>query len=154
MSKVKPWLLLAVIFIAGMVAGAALTIALAPHGKRPQGLTRQMMDQLTKQLDLTPDQQAKVLPILTDSSRELLTVRREQFEKMSKIIEKTNQQLAGVLTPEQQAKLAKMQKEMEENRDKMFPGRKRAGGPPQGPGPGGPPPGTPPPGQDAPPPPQ
>ena len=151
MRKVKPWLFIAVIFIAGAVAGAALTMSFGPPFRHLpfQAMNKQWMDRLTKELDLTADQQAKIQPIVTDSANQLQAVRREQFEKVTKIVDTTNKAIAAVLTPEQRQKLEKIESEMDQNRDKIFPGHKRmwdhGGPPPGGPGqhwpPGGPRPG-------------
>ncbi len=139
MSKVKPWLFIAVIFIAGAITGAALTMGFGPPFRHNplQAMNKLWMSRLTQELNLTPDQQAKIQPIVTDSADQMQKVRRDQFEQMTKIIDATNKAIAAILTPDQQQKLAKMESEMDQNRDKMFPGHKRMheyGGPPGGPG--------------------
>jgi Spy/CpxP family protein refolding chaperone len=114
----KPWFYLAVIFLAGGVTGASLVVGLGPRFSHPP-TDRQMrntwMLNLTRRLNLTADQQAKIEPILTDAHR-------NEVEQISQIMKKANDQVAAVLTPDQQAELQKMQKEMEQNRDRMFPG--------------------------------
>ena len=149
MSKWKPWLLLAVIFVVGMVTGSALTMWLGPHFMHPPGardMKSHWMMQLTRQLNLTADQQAKIDPIVTEADHQIQSMRRDEAGNISQIMEKTNQQIAAILTPGQQAELQKMEKEMDQNRDMMFPGRKRPWGQSHG-GPGGmmPPPPPPPP---------
>jgi Spy/CpxP family protein refolding chaperone len=141
--KLKPWLFLAMIFIAGIMTGAALTIGLGPHFKSNPG-AQQMKSRwrahLTERLNLTADQQSKIEPILTDSENKIQEARKTNMETVSQIIQKTNAQIAAILTPDQQAQLEKMSKEMDQNRDRMFPGHHSWGGPHGGPG-SGPPPG-------------
>ena len=125
LSRVKPWLLLALIFGVGMVTGASLTIALAPRFEHPPGgpqIRTHWMMHLTQRLNLTPDQQAKIQPILADAEQQILSVHRDELGQVAQIIDKTNSQIASILTPEQQVQLQQMSKEMEMNRERMFPG--------------------------------
>jgi Spy/CpxP family protein refolding chaperone len=143
--KLKPWLFLSLIFIAGIMTGTALTVVYSSHFLKPPG-AQQMKDRwktlLIQRLNLNADQQAKIEPILTDSENQIQVARRDNMQTVSQIIEKTNAQIAAILTPNQQAALEKMSKEMmDRNRDR-FPGHMHQwGGPHGGPGgPGGPPP--------------
>jgi len=158
--KVKPWLVLAVIFIAGILTGVSLTIVVGPRFKQApeqRDMRKHWLMYLTHELDLTPDQQAKIQPILTDANSELQSVHHDEMRRGAQIFKGVHEQIAALLTPEQQVKLQKMESE----RQKMFSGYMRAWGAPHD-GPGGmfkhnepdaivPPP--PPPGQPAPPPP-
>jgi Spy/CpxP family protein refolding chaperone len=143
--KLKPWLFLSMIFVAGILTGSALTIVYSAHFLKPPGaqqMKSRWMALLTQRLNLTPDQQAKIAPILTDSDNQIQAARRDNMQTVSQIIEKTNSQIAAILTPDQQAALAKMSKEMmDRNRDR-FPGHMHQWGGPHGGsgGPGGPPP--------------
>ena len=128
MSKWKSWLFLAVIFVAGIVTGSALTLWLAPrfmHHPGPSQLKQVWLAHLTRQLNLTPDQQAKIDSILTEADRNIQRARREEADNIAQIIEDTNKQIEPILTPAQQAELQKMQKDMERDRDRMFPGHKQ-----------------------------
>ncbi len=150
-SKLKPWLFITLIFVAGIMTGAALTIALSTHFFKPPGaqqMKSRWMMYLTRQLNLTADQQAKVDPILTDSENQMQAARKDNADRVSQIIQKANAQIAAILTPEQQDALEKMSKDMESRRDMMFPGHKHPWGCPHGGpdgqgGPSGPPPPTP-----------
>jgi len=131
-STLKPWLILAVIFIAGGVTGSALTLGLASHFTHSRGskqLNHEWLVYLTHELKLTPDQQTKVEPILTDADTLIQAARREQAANVAVIIKKTNDQIAVLLTPAQQTELQRVEKDMDRSRDKMFPGWKRAWSP-------------------------
>jgi Spy/CpxP family protein refolding chaperone len=118
-SLLKPWLLLAVIFVLGVVTGAALTIGLGPrfmHAPGAQQMKRLWMEHLTKRLNLTADQQAKIQPILADADTKIHALHRDEVDRFSQIFKETDDQISALLTPAQQAELQKMESE----REKMF----------------------------------
>ena len=63
------------------------------------------LEQLTDGLNLTPDQQAKVQPIIDQARPQIAEVHREAMQKIKTIITSTASQLRPLLTPEQQKKL-------------------------------------------------
>ena len=129
-SKLKSWLLLAVIFIVGILTGSALTISLGSHFRHPPGaqqMKRLWMAQLVLQLNLTVDQQAKIQPILADASTKLQSVHRDEVERGSQIIKAAHDQISALLTPKQKVELQKMESE----REKMFSGHMRPWGAPR-----------------------
>jgi Spy/CpxP family protein refolding chaperone len=156
-TKLKPWLVLAVIFLAGILTGVGLTIGLGAHFKHAPEPREKMhlFDFLNHRLNLTADQQAKVQPITVDAETKLHALHHEELERGSQIFKAMDDQISVLLTPAQQAELQKV----ESDRQKMFSGHMHPWGAPGGPshheGPGGnPPPGSspppPPPGQPAP----
>jgi len=152
-SKLKPWLVLGVIFIAGILTGVALTIGLGPHFMHPSGMQqmkRHWMDNLVERLHLTADQQTKIQPILADAKTKMQSLHRDEVERGSEIIKAAHDQISALLTPGQKLEMQKMESE----REKMFLDQMRPGGPPRdggerhhhdGPdeGPAPPPPGAP-----------
>jgi Spy/CpxP family protein refolding chaperone len=135
-SQVKPWLLLSVIFIVGIVTGSALTIGLASHFRHQPGaqqINRLWMAQLVQRLDLTADQQAKIQPILVDAKIKIQSLHRDEVERGSQIFQAANEQISALLTPEQKVEMQKMESE----REKMFLGHLRPWGPPHDGGAGG-----------------
>ncbi len=123
-AKFKPWLLLGVIFIVGVVTGSALTIGLAPHFMHPPGelpMRRHWMAYLNQRLNLTADQQAKIQPIVADAETRFHSLHRDEVERGSQIYKAANGQIAALLTPEQKVELQKMESE----REKMFSGHMR-----------------------------
>jgi Spy/CpxP family protein refolding chaperone len=139
-SQLKPWLLLAVIFIVGVVTGSALTFGLGSHFlHRPgqqqipgaQQINRLWMAQLVQRLELTSDQQAKIQPILTDAKTRIQSLHRDEMEHGSQIMKAAHDQISALLTPEQKVELQKMEAE----REKMFLDHMRPwGSPHEGPG--------------------
>jgi Spy/CpxP family protein refolding chaperone len=130
-SKLKPWLVLAIIFIAGILTGVSLTIGLGPHFKRPpeqHGSKDHLFDFLTQRLKLTADQQAKVQPITTDAETKLHSLHHEELERGSQIFKAMDDQISVLLTPQQQAEL----QQVEGEREKMFSGHMHPWGSPGG----------------------
>ena len=135
-SKFKPWLLLGVIFIVGVVTGSALTIGLASRFIHPPGeqqMKLHWMARLTDRLNLTADQQAKIQPILTDAATKIQSLHRDEVERGSQIFKAANDQISDLLTPEQKVGLQKMESE----REKKFLDHMRPWGAPPRDGPGG-----------------
>jgi periplasmic protein CpxP/Spy len=95
--------------LSGTLAFAQQTAAPAPtprhhHAHNPQRETAR----LTKKLNLTPDQSAKLEPILADRDQKIATLTNDTTispvvmkQQMKAIHQQTRQQLATVLTPDQ-----------------------------------------------------
>jgi Spy/CpxP family protein refolding chaperone len=102
-SNFKPWLLLIGIFIIGVVTGWALNFGLAPHfmpKPGPHDVRRHWMDRLTRELDLTTDQQTKIQPILRDTADKVQKIHQEEFDKIRPILQASDDQIAAILTPD------------------------------------------------------
>ncbi len=120
---IKPWLALALIFVLGTVTGVSLTIGLRPYFAPPMGMPQmksQLEAKLTQRLGLTPDQQARIDPILTDQQKQIQGVRREEFGRIAKIVEDSNKQILPILTAGQQTEFQRIEKEMENQREQRM----------------------------------
>jgi len=80
------------------------------HGNR--------LDWLSKELNLTDEQKAKVKPILDDQEKQMHAIRddnslnqEQKHEKMMKIHETTHSQINANLTPDQQKKFAELKEQ-------------------------------------------
>jgi Spy/CpxP family protein refolding chaperone len=135
-AKLKPWLILAVIFVAGGLSGAALIIAVHP-GQPRHDMQQMWMLQLTRKLDLTSDQQGKIKPIIHDTVQQVQKIHREEIDKVGQLLKASDDQIAAILTPDQKAEL----QQMIDERQKDFNRHIRQWGPPRDGNPyGGPPP--------------
>jgi Spy/CpxP family protein refolding chaperone len=95
---------------AGLIAlgGFAAVQAQGRHGGgggRGHGL-----EQITEGLNLTPDQRAKVQPIVEQARPQIAAIHRECMQKMKAIMASTASQIRPLLTPEQQKKLDENEK--------------------------------------------
>ena len=84
------------------------------HGRRGHGMMGNPLEHLTKDLDLTPDQQAKVGPIVDQAKPQIRAIHEEAMQKMRAVMESTTAQIRPLLTPEQQQKLDAMKKAHED----------------------------------------
>ena len=71
-------------------------------------------DHLSESLSLTPDQKAKVQPILDQMKPQLEAIHKEAMEKMRTLMESAGAQIRPLLTPEQQQKYDAMKKAHED----------------------------------------
>jgi Spy/CpxP family protein refolding chaperone len=80
------------------------------------------VERLTKALDLTPDQEAKIQPIFDQAKPQVAAVRQEARQKIKAIRENTQAQIRPILTPAQQQKfdaLKKAREDMRKAREEM-----------------------------------
>jgi Spy/CpxP family protein refolding chaperone len=96
---------------------------MGPGGPRGPMTPEMELDRLTKELNLTKDQQDKIKPILEDRHKQMTALREDtsvsredRFTKTREIRKTTDDKIREVLTPEQQTKLEEMQKRMMERR--------------------------------------
>jgi len=60
---------------------------------------------MTDQLNLTPEQKAKVQPIIDQARPQIENIRREAMQRMKAVMDNAMSQIRPMLTPEQQKKL-------------------------------------------------
>jgi Spy/CpxP family protein refolding chaperone len=77
------------------------------------------LEHLTKELDLTPDQQAKVSPIVDQAKPQIQAIHQEAMEKMRAVMENATAQIRPLLTPQQQTKFDAIKKAHEDMHNAM-----------------------------------
>ena len=77
------------------------------------------MQHLTKSLNLTPDQQAKVQPLLDQARPQIIAIHKDAMQKTQSIVDKTMTQIRPLLTQEQQTKFDALQKARQDMRNAM-----------------------------------
>lgn len=77
------------------------------------------LEHLTKELNLTADQQAKLSPILDQAKPQIQQIHRDAMEKTRAVMENTTAQIRPLLTPEQQQKLDAIKKAHEDMHNAM-----------------------------------
>jgi Spy/CpxP family protein refolding chaperone len=63
------------------------------------------LQRTTEQLNLTPEQKAKVQPIVDQATPQIENIRREAMQKTKAVMDNAMAQIRPLLTPEQQKKL-------------------------------------------------
>jgi len=111
------------ITLATVYAVALTTISIAqaqdPAPKGPRWRDRgqgNLLEHLTKAFNLTPDQQAKIQPILDQAKPQIVTIRQDARQKIKAIRDNARTQIRAVLTPDQQQKFDAFQKAREDMR--------------------------------------
>lgn len=105
------WLMFAVIFLSGFACGAGLTLACVVRGTRaavvdPELRANQGTRWIARRLDLTPDQEAAVRSILREQTHDMSRLRKEVWPQAKARLDKTQEEISAILTPEQQKKWA------------------------------------------------
>ena len=90
-----------------ILGGFAVVQAQSPRGGGGRG---HGVERLTEGLNLTPDQQAKIRPIIDQAQPKVAEIHREAMQKMKAIMASTASQIRPLLTPEQQKTFDENQK--------------------------------------------
>jgi Spy/CpxP family protein refolding chaperone len=85
-----------------VLGGFAVVHAQGRHGGGARG---HGLEQLMEGLNLTPDQKAKVQPIIEQAQPQIAAIHREAMQKMKAVMDNTTSQIRPLLMPEQQQKL-------------------------------------------------
>ena len=115
MNRALKWKLIAgfvLAFVAGGITGAALGGMHARHVffefHHPELIGVKMKEQFRSELHLTPEQMAKISPMIDNTAAELQKVRRDTGDRVRQIWMEAHQQIAANLTDEQRQKLLQM----------------------------------------------
>lgn len=137
------------IFVAGGISGGALGVYETKSHlfdpQRDQEMALRWRKRLQDKLELTPDQMARINPIIDNGVAQLRSIRLDTMGRLNKVFEDSYTKISAVLTPDQRTKLDQMDKERremmeqhwQENHHHPGPGGS-PGGPHDEPGPGGP----------------
>jgi Spy/CpxP family protein refolding chaperone len=99
---------------AGAIALSGFAIAQAGPGWHGQG---NRLDKIGQMLNLTPDQTAKVQPILDQAKPQLKAIHQDAMQKSKAVMESTMAQIRPLLTAEQLQKLDDMKAAHAQMRD-------------------------------------
>ena len=116
MNAALKWKLIAgfvLVFIAGGIAGAALggwyTRHLFIEVHRPGRVGERMKERLRTELSLTPEQVAKVSPIVDKTAAQLQEIRRDTGRRVHEIMTEAHKEIGSSLTDEQRQKLQQIE---------------------------------------------
>jgi Spy/CpxP family protein refolding chaperone len=128
--------------ITGWMAGTKTTKQKMLSPPPPEEIGSRIRQDIHKELNLSPEQKAKVDAILEQNSKEMKSLFDAHFQRVRAVASNRNAQITSVLTPEQKVKFEELEKKRHEprpqNRHRNWQHRPEGGRPP-GP-PGGPPP--------------
>ena len=95
--------------VAGLIVLAGFAVVQA-QSRQGGGARGHRLQQLIAGLNLTPDQQAKVQPIIDQAEPKIAEIHREAVQKMRAVMASTISEIRPLLTPEQQKKLDENQR--------------------------------------------
>src|SRR5438874_12455666 len=116
MNRALKWKLIAgfvLVFIAGGITGAAVGGVYAQRHffalHHPERIGERMKERLRTELNLTPEQVAKISPIIDKTAAQLQTVRQDTGRRVHEVITEAHQEMAANLTAEQRQKLQQIE---------------------------------------------
>ncbi len=113
-TKARTVWILTGIFLAGLASGfllAPLVPGRGPAPRTPRPFIDRTMERLEEKLSLAPEQRAKVVELLRESGVELGKIRRDSWLESMKAIQRLNEKIAALLTPEQRVQFDAFQSE-------------------------------------------
>jgi len=116
MNRALQWKLIAgfiLVFVAGGITGAFFGGVYAQHHffrlHHPQLIGSRMKERLRDELNLTPEQVAKISPKIDKTAMQLRDIRRETARRVHETIADAHRQMAVNLTDEQRQKLQQIE---------------------------------------------
>jgi Spy/CpxP family protein refolding chaperone len=111
----KNLLLVAAIFAVGVVTGSVQSLGLGQrrteHRLHVDNLRSALMQILTQELDLTPDQVQRIEPLVTRACEDYRNLTLDSVRRVSELVAAANERIARELTPAQAAKLRQLEEE-------------------------------------------
>jgi Spy/CpxP family protein refolding chaperone len=128
MNRALQWKLIAgfiLVFVAGGISGAFLGGLYARHHflafHHPELIGARMKERLRAELNLTPEQVAKISPIIDRTAAQLRDIRRETARRVHETIAEAHRQMAVNLTDEQRQKLQQIEERHRRWRHRRLP---------------------------------
>jgi Spy/CpxP family protein refolding chaperone len=116
MNGALKWKLVAgfvLVFVAGGIAGVALSGFYARHlffdAHHPRRVGDRMKERLRAELSLTPEQVAKISPIVDKTAAQLQEIRRDTGRRVHEIMTEAHKEIAVNLTDEQRQRLQQIE---------------------------------------------
>jgi Spy/CpxP family protein refolding chaperone len=116
MNRALQWKLIAgfvLVFIAGGITGAFVGGERAHHaffrGPHRGFIKERMGEHLRRELKLTPEQVAKISPMIDKASAELEAIRMDTVRRVHEAMRQSHAEMADILTDEQRAKMKEME---------------------------------------------
>jgi Spy/CpxP family protein refolding chaperone len=116
MNRTLQWKLIAgfiLVFVAGGISGAFVGGLYARHHffalHHPERIGPRMKERLRADLSLTPEQMAKISPIVDSTAVQLRQIRRETRRRVHEVLNDSHRQIAVNLTNDQRQKLQQIE---------------------------------------------
>ena len=93
-----------------------------------RGQRHNSLEQMTENLNLTPEQKTKIQPIIDQAKPQIENIRREAMQKTKAVMDNLRAQIRPMLTPDQQKKLEDAQNDRRGGREGRKGGKRGQGG--------------------------
>jgi hypothetical protein len=105
----------------GAISLAGYAFAQPQGGMGRQGGWHQgfALEHLTKSLNLTPDQQTKVQPLIDQAKPQIIAIHKDAMQKTKAIVDNTMSQIRPLLNADQQKKFDDLQKARQDMHNAM-----------------------------------
>ncbi len=129
MNQALKWKLIAgfiLVFLAGGITGTFFGGFYARHHflalHRPDRIGPQMKERLRVELNLSPEQVAKISPIIDNTASQLRNIRRDTGQRVHQVMAEAHRQMAANLTDGQRQKLQQIEERHRRWRHHRFDG--------------------------------
>ncbi|HEX4653175.1 MAG TPA: hypothetical protein VH227_02915 [Candidatus Udaeobacter sp.] len=116
MNRALQWKLIAgfiLVFVAGGISGAFVGGLYARHHffalHHPERIGARMKERLRVELNLTPDQVAKISPVIDNTAVQLRQIRRDTRRRVHEVVNDSHRQIGVSLNDEQRQKLQQIE---------------------------------------------
>ncbi|MDB6026948.1 MAG: hypothetical protein JWM68_3171 [Verrucomicrobiales bacterium] len=139
MKGFKPWLVIGLVFFAGIAVGVFGTRSVVRHHVEPgvrdpkfahdrfESAQKKMEEDLISKLDMTPAQQTNVHEVFVSSGEQFRKLHSDFEPRMKEIFDAAHEKISATLTPEQREKFEKITRERRERFEKF---KEKGFGPP------------------------
>lgn len=121
----KPVLLSVLILVSGIIIGSGTTLIVTEQLKKksvPQGWeyrSRRMIQRMIPELQLSPEQQEQLDPIVKQHMKAMDVIRGDSFSKMKEAVEQMNDEIMSILDDGQKQIWEAKRKEMQDRFNRM-----------------------------------
>jgi Spy/CpxP family protein refolding chaperone len=116
MNPALQWKLIAgflLVFVAGGITGAFMGGSYARHHffelHGPERIGAQMKERLRDELNLTPEQVARISPVIDQTAAQLKDIRQDTGQRVHQVMTEAHRQIAANLTDGQRQKLKQIE---------------------------------------------
>ena len=134
MKRWQALVALACLFVLGVVAGSlGAHLFYARSLDRPPGpppfFGAPLGPRLERHLELTPEQAVELRRILDETRREAEAMRRELAPRMRQVMQRSEERIRAILTPEQEQRFEELRRHQRRRADRFFGGSDHRRGP-------------------------
>jgi len=115
MKRLRPWIVIVLVFVAGVIVGVggtrfAVKKIIDQAMQRPEIVAAKIEKDLTRELKLTEEQKPKLHDIITRGHEELQQLRGEFQPRLRQVLKRSEREIRAMLTDDQRDRFDRMLK--------------------------------------------